>query len=78
MQSFSHDPAADAIYIQFNEHPVAVTRELDDARMIDYDAAGQPTGVEFLDVSQGINLEQIPEARRIAETLVDAGFAIAA
>lgn len=78
MQSFSHDPAADAVYIQFNEHPVAVTRELDDARMIDYDAAGQPTGVEFLDVSQGINLEQIPEARRIAETLVDAGFAIAA
>lgn len=78
MQSFTHDPAADAVYVQFNEHPIAVTKELDDARMIDYDAAGRPTGVEFLFVSQGINTAGVPQAGRIAETLADAGFAIAA
>ena len=76
MHSFTHDPRADAVYIQLNDHPVALTKELDEARMVDYDAAGQPTGVEFLFVSQGIALSQVPEAGRIAMTLADAGFAL--
>ena len=29
MHTFAHDLAADAIYVQLNEHPVAITRELD-------------------------------------------------
>ena len=78
MQTFICDPMADAIYVQLNKHPVAITKELDDSRIIDYDETGQPTGVEFLFVSQGINLTHVPEARRIAAALTDAGFAIAA
>lgn len=78
MQSFTHDSAADAVYSQLNKHPIAITKDLDDSRIIDYDETGQPTGVEFLFVSQGINLTHVPEARRIAAALTDAGFAIAA
>ena len=76
MHAFTYDPQVDAVYVQLNASPIAHTKELDEVRMIDYDAQGRPAGVEFLFVSQGINLAQVPEAGRLAETLADAGFAL--
>jgi uncharacterized protein YuzE len=53
-------PSADAIYVYLSDQPVAYTRELDDYRLIDYSADGAVVGIEFLAVSGGIDLGDIP------------------
>jgi uncharacterized protein YuzE len=56
----TYDEQADAVYVQFGRSNVARTEELSDSVAVDYDAAGQPLGVEFLNVSFGIDLDQVP------------------
>ncbi|MBI3973987.1 MAG: DUF2283 domain-containing protein [Chloroflexi bacterium] len=73
-----HDPEADAVYVYLTddtETPVAETRELDDARMIDYAADGTVVGVEFLGVSEGVLLDGVPQADEIAAALHSIGIA---
>lgn len=67
-----YDDEADALYVYFRAiEPGGVkrTRMLDDRRNIDYDADGQPVGVEFLCVREGISLDGIPRAEEIASAL---------
>ena len=66
-----YDPEADAIYISLtgDERPVSRTEELDDLRSVDYDANGEPVGVEFLSVSDGIDLARVPQQASVAEIL---------
>jgi uncharacterized protein YuzE len=65
-----YDPEADAIYVQFRKPVGKVETEfIDDARYVDYDEAENVIGVEILGVSQGIDLNGLPEADRIAEML---------
>ena len=51
----------DAAYIYLREDvQVARTRNLDGSRLIDYAEDGEPVGIELLDVSEGINLDDLP------------------
>lgn len=68
-----YDDEADALYVAFERvgsgdsiHQAV----LDDRRTIDYDQYGEPIGVEFLDYSDGINIEGVPRAEEIAQALV--------
>lgn len=65
----TYDPEADALYIRLSDKERDHTTSLDDERHIDYAADGTPVGVEFLTVSLGIDLRDIPEAEGIAALL---------
>ena len=64
-----HDPDADAIYIHLRDLPYAFGEDLDHERRIDYAADGQPIGVELLCVSQGVNVDDLPEKEAITRLL---------
>ncbi len=55
-----YDEKADALYIALNDRPYAFGRDLDDRRRIDFDAEGQPIGVELLFPSRGVDLHGLP------------------
>ncbi|MGE0134718.1 MAG: DUF2283 domain-containing protein [Dehalococcoidia bacterium] len=64
-----YDTEADAMFIWFRErgqHPYV--RIIDDVRFLRMDDDGI-AGVEFLDVSRGMNLDAIPHADEIREAL---------
>ena len=46
----------DALYIRFSDARVAGGRELDDRRHLDLDGDGGFIGIEFLNVSEGVDL----------------------
>lgn len=67
-----YDDQADALYVSFREvEPggISTVRMVDERRNVDYDAANEPVGVEFLCVSDGISLDGIPHGDRIAHAL---------
>ncbi len=69
-----YDPEADALYVELREHEGTVrTEQLDDYRLVDYDEAGAVVGVELLFASQGIELDDVPEAGRIRDALRSLG-----
>jgi uncharacterized protein YuzE len=66
------DPEADAVAVDFRPRSpgdVARTQQIDERRLVDYDAAGQPLGVEFLFVSDGVDLEGVPHADEVRRAL---------
>ena len=71
-----HDKTADAIYMKLSNKPYVYGKDLDDLRRIDYDADGNPRGVELLCVSKGVNLEGLPQIDEIAGTLEAEGIRI--
>jgi len=64
-----HDEKANAIYIYLNDKPYAYGKDLDHERRIDYSVDGTPRGVELLCVSEGVNLDDIPQRGKIARLL---------
>lgn len=67
-----YDDNVDARYAPFREiEPGSIkqVRLVDDRRNVDHDAAGEPIGVEFLCVSDGVSLDGIPRAEEIARAL---------
>lgn len=65
-----HDPRADAIYVWLREDvEQSFGLHLDDSRYVDYGEDNQPVGVEFLHVSQGVNLDDVPEREAIGRLL---------
>ncbi len=48
IKKYSHDPAADAIYITLSDSKAVRTKSLDDTRLIDYGADGNPVGIEYI------------------------------
>ena len=72
MVLIEYDPEADAIFASFrhiNPGEDRGARVLDDCRMVHYDEADQVIGVEFLEVSDGIDLAGVPCAEEIAAAL---------
>lgn len=69
-----YDPEADAIYVYLVEAPVARTRMLDDFRNVDLDGEGGVVGVEFLGVSSGIDLTDIPSRPEVERLIEEGGF----
>lgn len=65
----TYDKEADAVYIYITKAPYSRGRKLDDQRRIDYDAEGNVRGIELLNVSRGVDLQDIPEQAKIARLL---------
>jgi uncharacterized protein YuzE len=81
MTVIEYDPEADAIYARLQ--PVEPggdhgAHPLDDDRMVHYGHAGKVIGVEFLGVSEGIDLKGIQEEEAIAAALRAFGIVAAA
>ncbi|MFQ5872277.1 MAG: DUF2283 domain-containing protein [Dehalococcoidia bacterium] len=70
------DNKADAVYIYLSEKPYARGRDLDDNRRIDYSDDGTPIGVELLNVSQGVDISDLPKQREIGKILEGLGLRI--
>ena len=69
-----YDKQADAIYILLSEKPYAYGKDLDEERRIDYDADGNPRGVELLCVSTGVITDDLPNRAEIERALDDRGI----
>jgi uncharacterized protein YuzE len=67
-----YDDEVDVLYVAFRHIGPGDSKQqwlLDDRRIIDVDAEGEPLGVEFLCYSDGIDLEGVPRAEEIAHAL---------
>lgn len=71
---------ADALYIEFDDRDVAYSENLSRGgqydRGVDYAADDTPVGVEFLNVSRGIDLADVPRAEEIARAVRAAGITV--
>ena len=67
----TYDRKANAIYVYLSDKPYAYGKDLDDERRIDYAVDGTPMGLEFLCVSDGVNLDDIPQRQEVERLLVD-------
>ena len=72
----TYDEQADAVYVQFRRSSVTRTEELSDSVAVDYDADGRPLGIEFLNVSSGIDLDQVPRRAQVAKLLEERHFKV--
>lgn len=55
----SLDLEADALYVRFREGDFATNKKVDDETILDYDAEGRLLGIEVLNVSRRIPLEEL-------------------
>lgn len=72
----SYDKAADAVYVYFTRNEIDHTDELSESTNVDYDANGDPVGVEFLDVSDGIDLGDVPRREDVIKLLNEGHFPV--
>jgi uncharacterized protein YuzE len=74
-QQMEYSERADALYVRLSDGEVARTEALGDLRMVDYDAAGQVVGIEFLGASHGLDLHDVPMHKDV-ERLVGNRFPV--
>jgi len=69
--TFEYDKEVDAGYIRLRKGVrVARTERLDDSRLIDYDDAGDPIGIELLSVkARGVDTRDLPNRAAIERLL---------
>jgi|APIni6443716594_1056825.scaffolds.fasta_scaffold1103922_1 uncharacterized protein YuzE len=72
----TYDETADAVYVYFERRDVDRTDQLTDRVNVDYAADGIPVGVEFLDVSLGIDLDNVPHRADVARLLDERHFRV--
>ena len=72
----TYDQAADAVYVYFERREVDRTDQLTGRVNVDYSADGTPVGVEFLDVSLGIDLDNVPHRADVAPLLEERHFRV--
>ena len=75
-EPITYDRDADALYVRLSGASVARTTSLDDFRMIDYSADGAVVGVEFIDVTAGVDLEDVPFNQKIEDIIGQSGLDI--
>jgi len=71
-----YDQEADAIYVWLADAKASKSAQLDDFRNIDYSADGAVVGVEFIDVSGGVDLSDIPYSQTVERVIGDLGLGI--
>ena len=71
-----YDRQADAIYILLTDKPYAYGKDLDKERRIDYDADGNPRGIELLCVSTGVITDDLPQQAEVERMLGDKGIRV--
>jgi len=69
-----YDKQADAVYILISNKPYAYGKDLDNERRIDYDADGNPRGVELLCVSTGVITDDLPNRVELERALESRGI----
>lgn len=69
MERTTYDREADAIYIRLADGQYAYGQDLDDSRRVDFDADGAPIGIELLNVSDGVDVEDLPERQVVEDAL---------
>jgi len=74
MIKMTYDKQADAIYFYFSNKKVSYSKELDSERIIDYSSDDKPVGVELLNVSNGVNTDDLPNQAEIERALFDKGI----
>jgi len=72
----SYDPEADVLYVTLAEGDVATSKSLDDIRLLDYSADGAVLGVEFVNASSGVDLNDVPFQQRVEKLIGDSGLPI--
>jgi uncharacterized protein YuzE len=70
----TYDETVDAVYVYFNHNEVDYTERVSEQANVDYDAHGAPVGVEFLDASDGIDLDAVPNKDEVARLLEGRAF----
>ena len=60
--------------LKYDKRADAYGKDLDDLRRIDYDADGQPRGVELLCVSEGVVTDDLPQRAEIERIMEDNGI----
>ncbi len=70
------DVVADAVYIQLTTKHIVSTKELDNNRLIDYSDSGKPVGIDLLEVSKGVKLNDLPEAEAVKNVLASLGIRV--
>jgi uncharacterized protein YuzE len=78
LEPVTYDPEADAVYVTLNHQPVDSTVSVGDgraggSRIIDYASDGGVVGIEFLFVSDGIDVRDLPFADRVEALLRESG-----
>ncbi len=76
MLGFSHDSEADAVYITLREAPYAYGDDLDCSRRVDFSADGVPVGIELLNVSEGVNVIDLPARIEVERLLHENNIAV--
>jgi uncharacterized protein YuzE len=71
-----YDKKADAVYIILSNRPYAYGKDLDDERRVDYDADGNPRGIELLCVSTGVLTDDLPNRIEVEKILGEKGIKI--
>jgi uncharacterized protein YuzE len=72
----TYDEAADAVYVYFERRAVDHTDELSDRVNVDFASDGAAVGVEFLDVSLGIDLDRVPHRAEVGRLLGSRQFRV--
>jgi uncharacterized protein YuzE len=71
-----YDKKADAVYILLSDKPYTYGKDLDDERRVDYDAEGNPRGIELLCVSTGVFTDDLPEMEKVEKMLGEKGIKV--
>lgn len=76
---YSYDRSVDALYVHLSDEPYHHGVALDDVRHVDYDAQGEPVGVELLSPrASGVDLRALPEEASLAGLLAHLGIPVVA
>jgi uncharacterized protein YuzE len=71
---FNYDRDADAIYFYLSSGKYSYGDDKDEDRRIDYSSDNKPIGVELLSVSEGVNVNGLPNVDEIESTLKSQGI----
>ena len=71
-----YDADSDAIYVYLLNAPVTRTKSIDDICNIDYSGDGGVVGLEFLGVSAGVDLADVPCAQTVERLIGELGLDI--
>jgi uncharacterized protein YuzE len=73
-----HDPRADAAYVTVGREVepgmVDAVERMGEDRRLDYDAAGHVLGYEFLNVSRGVDVSDLPHRDELASAFKARGI----
>ena len=59
------DGDANSAYVVLSDDEVKKTKKLDQNRLLDLDAQGEVVGIEFLNISAGVNLSDLPRGEEL-------------